>query len=173
MHSQVHFLILQHPPELQQKPLRLLPEQGVSKGEQKNVIHVWLKESSVIIRGTFFTFNIPSYMAPRLPPSQLEMIRHMVLSKSLTTSQVAEAAECSKLSIINISNNIRRFGNVRAPPTRVGRRRSITPPMIQALCDYLLEKPGLYVDEMVIFLWDEFRVQVTNSSLKRALASVG
>jgi hypothetical protein len=45
--------------------------------------------------------------------------------------------------------------------------------MIEALCDRLLEKPGLYVDEMAIFLWDEFHVQVTNSSLKRALASVG
>jgi hypothetical protein len=45
--------------------------------------------------------------------------------------------------------------------------------MIEALCDRLLEKPGLYVDEMAIFLWDEFRVQITNSSLKRALTSVG
>ncbi|KAK5805869.1 hypothetical protein VI817_000127 [Penicillium citrinum] len=93
--------------------------------------------------------------------------------ESLTTSQMAKAAECSKRSVINISNNLRRFGNVRAPPTQVGRRRSVTPPMLQALCDHLLEKPGLYVDEMTIFLWDEFRVQVTNSSIKRALASVG
>jgi hypothetical protein len=45
--------------------------------------------------------------------------------------------------------------------------------MIEALCDRLLEKPGLYVDEMAINLWDEFRVQVTTSSLKRAFASVG
>jgi transposase len=97
----------------------------------------------------------------------------MILSKSLTASQMAKAAECSKRSIINISNKLRRFGNARLPPTRVGRRRSITPPMIEALCDRLLEKPGLYIDEMAIFLWDEFRVQVTNSSLKRALASVG
>ena len=112
-------------------------------------------------------------MAPRLPISKLEMIQTMILSKSLTASQMAKAAECSKRSIINISNNLRRFGNVRAPPTRVGRRRTVTPPMIEALCDRLLEKPGLYVDEMEIFLSDEFRVQVTNSSLKRALASVG
>ncbi|OQE67447.1 hypothetical protein PENNAL_c0171G09942 [Penicillium nalgiovense] len=103
-------------------------------------------------------------MAPRLPLSKLEMIRNMILSKSLTASQMAKAAECSKRSIINISNNLRRFGNVRAPPTRVGRRRTVTPPMIEALCDHLLEKPGLYVDEMAIFLWDEFRVQVTNSA---------
>lgn len=112
-------------------------------------------------------------MAPRLPLSKLEMIQDMLLSKSLATSQMAKAAECSKRSVINISNNLRWFGNVRAPLIPVGRRRSVTPPMLQALCDHLLEKPGLYVDEMAIFLWDEFRVQVTNSSLKRALASVG
>ena len=98
-------------------------------------------------------------MAPRLPLSKLEMIETMILSKSLTASQMAKAAECSKRSIIiNISNNLRQFGNVRAPLTRVGRRRTVTPPMIEALCDRLLEKPGLYVDEMAIFLWGEFRV---------------
>ena len=101
------------------------------------------------------------------------MIRDMIHSGSLTTSQMAEAAECSERSIINIRNNLRLFGNVRAPSTRVGRRRSTTPPMIQTLCDHLLEKPGLYVDEMVLFIWDEFHVWVTSSSLKRALTSVG
>jgi hypothetical protein len=69
-----------------------------------------------------------------------------------------KAAKCSKRSIVNISNNLRRFGNVRAPLTRVGRRRSVTPRMLEALYDHLLEKPGLYVDEMAVFLWDEFRV---------------
>ncbi|KAJ5435917.1 hypothetical protein N7445_006802 [Penicillium cf. griseofulvum] len=83
-------------------------------------------------------------MAPRLPPSKLEMI--------------PEAAECSERSIINLRNNLYQFGNIRAPPTRVGRRRSITPLMLEAIYNYLLKKPGLYV---------------TNSSLKRALASVG
>ncbi|CEJ62928.1 Putative Transposase [Penicillium brasilianum] len=112
-------------------------------------------------------------MAPRLPHAKLAMIQDMISSKSLTTSEMAKAAECSKRSIINISNNLRWFGNVKAPQTRVGRRRTVTPSMLEALCDHLLEKPGLYVDEMAIFLWDEFRVQVTNSSLKRALASVG
>jgi transposase len=112
-------------------------------------------------------------MAPRLPHAKLAMIQDMISSKSLTTSEMAKAAECSKRSIINISNNLRWFGNVKAPQTRVGRRRTVTPSMLEALCDHLLEKPGLYVDGMAIFLWDEFRVQVTNSSLKRALASVG
>jgi hypothetical protein len=45
--------------------------------------------------------------------------------------------------------------------------------MIQALCDHLLEKPYLYLDEMVIFIWDEFQVQVTISSISRALKHEG
>lgn len=55
---------------------------------------------------------------------------------------MAKAAECSRLSIINISTNLRRFGNVRAPLNRVGRQRSITPPMTETLRDRLLNSPG-------------------------------
>jgi hypothetical protein len=30
--------------------------------------------------------------------------------------------------------------------------------MLEALYDRLLEKPRLYVDEMALFLWDEFYI---------------
>jgi hypothetical protein len=43
--------------------------------------------------------------------------------------------------------------------------------MLEALCDHLLEKPNLYLDEMALFLWDEFDIQTTKSSISRALAS--
>lgn len=51
------------------------------------------------------------------------------------------------------------FGTVKAPLRRGGRPRSLTPVMIQSLCDYLLEKPHLYLDEMVAYIelypiWD-------------------
>lgn len=45
--------------------------------------------------------------------------------------------------------------------------------MIEALCDHLFEKPGLYLDEMAIFLWDEFQTMVTTSSIRRALVAKG
>jgi hypothetical protein len=45
--------------------------------------------------------------------------------------------------------------------------------MLEALCDYLLEKPTLYLDEMAVFLWDEFDIHVTISSISRALSSIG
>lgn len=44
--------------------------------------------------------------------------------------------------------------------------------MLQALQQHLLEKPGPYLDEMVIFLWDELQVVVTAMSISRALKSI-
>jgi transposase len=112
-------------------------------------------------------------MAPKLSLSKLEFIRDMILSKLLTTSQIANAAECSERSVTTIRSNLQVFGCVRAPILSVGRRRSITTPMMDALCDHLLEKPGLYLDEMAVFLWDEFGVLVTASTISRALTSIG
>lgn len=97
----------------------------------------------------------------------------MIQSNSLTTSQMAHAANCSKQSVLHIRSNLKVFGNVRAPRNGVGRPRSITPSMLEALCEYLTEKPTLYQDEMALFLWDEFGKHVTIQSISRALASVG
>ena len=72
-------------------------------------------------------------MAPRLPTSKLHLIRDMIESQSFTTSQMAEEAECTKLTIINIRRNLRQFGAIHAPQTRIGRKRTVTPLMIKAL----------------------------------------
>ncbi|KAJ5894358.1 hypothetical protein N7495_006049 [Penicillium taxi] len=45
-------------------------------------------------------------MAPNLALSTLEFIRDMILSKSLTTSQIADAAGCSPRFIITIRSNL-------------------------------------------------------------------
>lgn len=49
----------------------------------------------------------------------------------------------------------------------------MSPVILDALCEYLLEKPDLYRDEMVLFMLDEFDIQVTPSSIGRALKSRG
>ncbi|KAK6858582.1 hypothetical protein PG995_005146 [Apiospora arundinis] len=67
---------------------------------------------------------------------------------------------------------MRCFGSTRAPPNGGGRPRSITPFMLNALCDRLIEKPCMYQDEMVVFLWDEFEILVPTHSISRALASI-
>jgi transposase len=45
--------------------------------------------------------------------------------------------------------------------------------MLDALCEHLLEKPTLYLDEMAVFLWDEFALLATKASISRALRSKG
>jgi hypothetical protein len=45
--------------------------------------------------------------------------------------------------------------------------------MLNALCDHLTGKPSLYVEEMAIFLWDEFNIFPSSSSIKRGLSHAG
>lgn len=91
-------------------------------------------------------------MAPRLPPSKLHLIRDMIESQSLSISKMAEEAECSQATIINIRVNLQQFRSVHAPLTRIGRKRTVISLMIEALYEHLSEKPGLYLDEMAVFL---------------------
>jgi hypothetical protein len=96
----------------------------------------------------------------------------MILDGALTQVDMVDAAGCSERTIPNIATNVRLFSKTKAPANGAGRRRRITPPMFAALCDYLLEKPGLYRDEMAMFLYDEFGIVVSVSSIGRALASI-
>jgi transposase len=123
-------------------------------------------------RGLLKGYSIPR-MAPNLADSQHAVISDMSHSKLFKANEIAKVAGCNPRSIYRINNLLRCFGSTKAPLNGVGRPRSITPPMLDALCEHLLEKPGLYQYEMVDFLRDEFEVHVTTSSIGRALASRG
>jgi transposase len=115
----------------------------------------------------------PESMAPHLATSQHHLIRDMILDGTLTAAQMATAAGCSKRSVKAIRSNLRHFHATKAPANGGGRRRSIAPPMLDALRERLLEKPGLYLEEMALFLWDEFGVLVSTHSISRTLRAVG
>jgi transposase len=112
-------------------------------------------------------------MAPHLAESQHALIKDMTHSKQFKAEDIANDAGCSKRAIYRIQKNLRCFGFTKAPSNGVGRPRTITPPILDALCKHLLEKPWLYQDEMVDWVWDHFQVQVTIYSIKRALDSRG
>jgi hypothetical protein len=59
----------------------------------------------------------------------------------------------------------------RAPLNGAGRRR-INPLMLDALREYLLKKPGLYLDEIAVFLYNEFGIYVSILSISRSLKSI-
>jgi hypothetical protein len=44
--------------------------------------------------------------------------------------------------------------------------------MLDALCEYLLEKPDLYQEEIALFLFDEFKTHITPFSIRRILAFI-
>jgi transposase len=111
-------------------------------------------------------------MAPNLAPSQHDLIRDMILHQKLTTREMVEAAGCSERSIKAIRSNLRYFGSTKAPPNGGGGCRSLTPQMLEVLREHLVVKPELYLEEMAVFLWDEFDVLLSPSSISRALLSI-
>jgi transposase len=111
-------------------------------------------------------------MAPNLAESQHGQIRDMILNNR-PAAEIADVVGCSEHSVFVIKSSLRCFSSPKTPSNGVGRPQSITPPMLDALCEYLLEKPSLYQDEMVLFVLDEFSTHVTASSIGRALKSRG
>ena len=113
-------------------------------------------------------------MARNLSPGQRKMIAHMINSKKrLTTSQMAKLAKCTERSITNIRKKMRLFGSPNPPHIPPGPPPIVTPVMLDALCDRLAEIPGLYIDEMAKFLWDEFNILPSSTSIQRALSQAG
>lgn len=86
-------------------------------------------------------------------------------------AEIADLIGCSERFVFTIKFNLRCFSSTKAPSYGVGQPRSITPLMLDVLCEYLPGEPGLYWDEMVLFVLDEFNTHITASSMGRALES--
>ena len=112
-------------------------------------------------------------MAPNLEKATRKRAQAMIESNQFTDKQIAGAVGCNTRSIRAIRANLRCFGATKAPRNAVGRPRTITPPMLNALCNRLNTKPDMYQDEMVAFLTAEFDIAVTKMTVSRALASIG
>lgn len=51
-------------------------------------------------------------------------------------------------------SNLRLFRSVRAPPNGGGRPHIVSPIMLDTLCACFSERPYLYLNEMLDFLWN-------------------
>jgi len=52
---------------------------------------------------------------------------------------------------------------------KLGRPKSLIPTQVAALNEWLIGRPDSYLDEMRYFLWDNFNVDVSLSTISRAL----
>ncbi|KAJ3456616.1 hypothetical protein MRS44_016639 [Fusarium solani] len=109
-------------------------------------------------------------MAPNLAASQHALIHDMILA-GYKNAEIARTANCRASSVRRIRMNIECYGSTKAPANGVGRRRTLSPPMLTALLDQLAVKPNMYRDGMVDFLEKEFETTVTASSISRSLKS--
>ena len=79
----------------------------------------------------------------------------------------------SERSVRRYKENIRVFGTAQAPRTVPGPARLIENGPFEALIESLTGKPDTYRDETVVFLWDEFEVLVSVTTVFRALKGIG
>jgi len=116
-------------------------------------------------------------MAPNLAVSTHELTQNIINSKlqgdqGPTDDQTAKIAYCSARAIRRHRQNVLLFGSTKAPSNGAGRPKTITPPMLTALCDKLAIVPCMRLKDMVTFLRGEFEVEVTRFSIRRALKDV-
>lgn len=83
-------------------------------------------------------------MAPNLAASQHELTHGLIESSSLTDRQKSKLAGCSEGRYDDTERTSDASGRPGPPPGRPGRPRSVTPPMLNALCDRLVKKSTLY-----------------------------
>jgi transposase len=112
-------------------------------------------------------------MASRLAKHQHNLTRELIVAGTYNDNDIAIATHCSKCTIRRHRRNMRVFGSTFGLPNQGGRNPVLTKPMVAALVDHLLEKPELYLDEMAWFLFDEFSVTVSTSTISRALHQAG
>ncbi|KAF4438890.1 transposase [Fusarium austroafricanum] len=84
-------------------------------------------------------------VAPNLAACQHALIHDMILA-GYKNAVIARTANFRRTRA-----NMTCYGSIKAPPSGVGRRRTLSPPMLTALLDRLAVKPKMYRDEMVEF----------------------
>lgn len=87
-------------------------------------------------------------------------------------SKIAESIPCTEHAVYRTQSTIRRFGTVTAPTNRVGPDPKITRLMRDALCRELVRKPDMLRREMVVFLYEQFEVEVSLKRITEALKAV-
>lgn len=113
-------------------------------------------------------------MAPKLSKYQRDLSRELLLSGIYSNKDIARVVRCSTRAIREHCRKLRVFGSISGVSTiAAGRDPILSKTIIAALICYLCEKPDVYLDEMAWFIWDEFQIVVSTSTISRTLRRVG
>jgi transposase len=114
-------------------------------------------------------------MVRNVAPSQRQKAVEMLKVGILNDEAIAVACSMSTRAVRRYKKNLELFPEYegRLPPTKKGPARLIEPQAFDALIDHLIRKPGTYLDEMAVFLADEFGIDVSISVISRTLQMYG
>ena len=112
-------------------------------------------------------------MAPRLSKHRHNISKQLIVAGMYSNKDIAISTHCTERTIERHRRNLRVFGSTHGLQNEGGGEPVLTKPMMAALVRRLFEKPDLYLDEMAWFLWDEFHVSVSESTISRALRRAG
>ncbi|KAF7341824.1 Transposase domain-containing protein [Mycena sanguinolenta] len=108
-----------------------------------------------------------------LAPQLRERIVAWRYEQRKPVDEIAELAGCSESTVYEILRNYRDFGQTNNPyAQRRGRPRALDMGDISYLSSVLDANPTLYLDEIQELLWENREVDVTLSTLSRALKQI-
>ncbi|KAJ5727959.1 copper amine oxidase [Penicillium malachiteum] len=131
-----------------------------------------VRNEDLVVWHTFGTTHNPRVEDWPVMPVEKMMVS-LKLVNFFSGNPALDVAQSVVNSLRYIRSNLHMFGSPKAPLIPSGRPKSITPLMLEALCHHLSDNPGLYLDEMAIFLREEFNACVANSTISRALTAQG
>jgi transposase len=114
-------------------------------------------------------------MPRNLSKDQRQLSKELILSGGYSNKDIAGVLHCTERTIQRHREKLRLCGRLSGfpNPSLRGRDLNLSKPMIAGLIRRLCEKPDMYLDEMAWFIWDEFHVVVSTSTLSRTLRRVG
>lgn len=99
---------------------------------------------------------------------------HFHLERGDTNQFIQDATRLSMQQLQRMRSNWEYFGEVVAPKLLIGHRpRALSQYHEEQLLGYLEQRPTAYLDEMCWFLFDEFDISVSKSTVCRALQRLG
>lgn len=111
-------------------------------------------------------------MPRHVGPQQRENAVALLAAGVHTIPEIATLCSTTRQSVHRWKKNLKSFSTATSPYCRPGPPRCIEPPQFDALLQLLFEKPDTYLDEAVVFLWDEFRLQVSLKTVSKHLREV-
>jgi len=92
----------------------------------------------------------------------------ILLKCSIPPKQIAEDVNLSISSVYRKKAKLEAFGTVNPAPLQVlGRPRALTREHEITIAEFIEDNPTVFVDEIIAFIWDEYDVQIAESTIKR------